>query len=215
MRPSAPAPTSFSRSRKVFTRCARRSRFCSAGRRDTLRRAAGGAFYPRGEGRGHLTPSVRLNACPTWRCSRLPTSFNSTLVRLRPVRGLMRSSSATCFNSTLVRLRHVEARAQRARTVPCFNSTLVRLRPTDLASFEASLSDKFQFHSGSIKTESGAWSFNSLYGFNSTLVRLRPRPAKRSEACRCGFNSTLVRLRLVEHHFGDFNHLVSIPLWFD
>ena len=145
----------------------------------------------------------------------MDSGFNSTLVRLRLLKDSCLQVNITSFNSTLVRLRH-------------------KIVGSDMGYFF-----KFQFHSGSIKTQLKRMLGVSYKSFNSTLVRLRHADLDSifqiTEAgfqfhsgsiktllicfgCQSfisGFNSTLVRLRRARHSFTTLYVLVSIPLWFD
>ena len=76
-----------------------------------------------------------------------------------------------------------------------FNSKLVRLKAVphrvDVAS-----PDKFQFHTGSIKSAIGRMLPSPVKGgFNSILVRLKDQEVLRLHSAKQGFNSILVRLK--------------------
>ena len=74
--------------------------------------------------------------------------FNSTLVRLKV--GNLNSTISACsrFNSTLVRLKVPSASFKFSRSWS-FNSTLVRLKDENVTAVPDT--EKFQFHTGSIK----------------------------------------------------------------
>ena len=80
---------------------------------------------------------------------------------------------------------------------PSFNSTLVRLKGDESRQGTPITLDKFQFHSGSIKSYRllDADMRYRLDGFNSTLVRLKESPVTSSPLPVVCFNSTLVRLK--------------------
>ena len=80
----------------------------------------------------------------------IDASFNSIKVRLR-LAGNEQSHRAASFNSIKVRLRHI-CFIRNINNVNCFNSIKVRLRHLDDMIKLPCV--KFQFHKGSIKTES-------------------------------------------------------------
>ena len=124
------------------------------------------------------------------------TSFNPTLVRLRPQAHPRPPSAWSGFNPTLVRLR-------------LFHPDRPRTRPGE-----------FQSHAGSIEAgPTFTWACITCLRFNPTLVRLR-RPSSGPMPCgRPCFNPTLVRLRRSPPHASSMyaagfqSHAGSIEAW--
>ena len=78
--------------------------------------------------------------------------FNSTLVRLEVMFGLLTMLVVTCFNSTLVRLEG-NMKPVLFFSLESFNSTLVRLEAGG-TSYRMTVDNSFQFHFGSIGRKS-------------------------------------------------------------
>ena len=119
------------------------------------------------------------------------------------------------FNSTLVRLEE-SGKTPRTNSIYCFNSTLVRLEAFE-AKFREGLSEWFQFHTGSIRSQfRNMKAVASNPRFNSTLVRLEDSPVTVARRRFYSFNSTLVRLEAgVFRRCASSVFSVSIPHWFD
>ena len=104
-------------------------------------------------------------------CHQILLCFNSKLVRLKACSIGPGYTLETGFNSKLVRLK--AGYLQRAiNRLLCFNSKLVRLKGVNPRTIGAN-NRKFQFQTGSIKSnlKSGLKRFQSR--FNSKLVRLK------------------------------------------
>ena len=98
---------------------------------------------------------VRLKVAIVRCKDRMDSGFNSILVRLKGVRESFATLLHTGFNSILVRLKGYEIIAQ-WKVDPSFNSILVRLKVDDNVRMILPPSEKFQFHTGSIKRQNMA-----------------------------------------------------------
>ena len=76
-----------------------------------------------------------------------------------------------------------------------FNSKLVRLKAR-VDGMLSVASSRFQFQTGSIKSQTWLTCVIEHAGFNSKLVRLKEKCIKRNTTATKGFNSKLVRLKV-------------------
>ena len=76
-----------------------------------------------------------------------------------------------------------------------FNSIVVRLKET-YSGTNSDTNNKFQFHSGTIKSKNGSLASGGLICFNSIVVRLKDMMLTRTKKLRRSFNSIVVRLKV-------------------
>jgi len=76
------------------------------------------------------------------------------------------------------------------------------------------LTQRFQFHYGSVKSTYWKAPIDAKKNFNSTMVRLKVHHRSFSLCNRLNFNSTMVRLKDVTYAAAPSGEEISIPLWF-
>ena len=165
------------------------------------------------------------------------TSFNPTLVRLKPGHVDAGAEAKISFNPTLVRLKHwadgqnmtvtpgfqshfgsiktQNVVCQSNQRLPCFNPTLVRLKRV-LAGGTVTPSNTFQSHFGSIKTSENGQDVESLMKFQSHFGSIKTGIVINMPRFQPKFQSHFGSIKtLIARAASKYNVPVSIPLWFD
>ncbi len=120
-----------------------------------------------------------------------------------------------CFNSTLVRLKAYSRQKPAGAALVGFNSTLVRLKDAELPTATKEI-EKFQFHTGSIKSKL-TLSFqtsSTKFQFHTGSIKSNNLTEEITMALVFQFHTGSIKRR-VARRARESRKGVSIPHWFD